>query len=263
MGSKRRRPRRGTSSEKGATKFSVGVLFIHGIGRQKRGTTVRKGAEALQQWLCRWPAVKAADLRSCSTCSDHDSSTPDHLYLELTTEAPNGEARHCWLLAEAYWDESIAAPRPLAVAKWAAQVIPTVTLWNLLVLQLRPVHLHLNLRSLWVASYQPLLGLVGLVFRALVTWLLVVLALLLGLMSAVPFLRRRAGLFLSHYVGDSYALTQQPRSYQAMIDSVSADLCWLQGKCRRTVIVAHSQGSMIAHRVLAGNSDVYGYVGLG
>jgi hypothetical protein len=55
---------------------------------------------------------------------------------------------------------------------------------------------------------------------------------------------------ISAVLGDSYMLAHCPVQFAAMRTQVAGDLRWLQDRCERVAIVAHSQGAAIAHRVL-------------
>jgi len=55
---------------------------------------------------------------------------------------------------------------------------------------------------------------------------------------------------LSAVLGDSYVLAHCPVQYAAMRTQVAHDLAWLEARCNKVVIVAHSQGAAIVHQVL-------------
>jgi hypothetical protein len=55
---------------------------------------------------------------------------------------------------------------------------------------------------------------------------------------------------ISSVLGDSYVLAHCPVQFAAMRTKVAHDLRWLQERCGKVAIVAHSQGAAIAHQVL-------------
>ncbi len=55
---------------------------------------------------------------------------------------------------------------------------------------------------------------------------------------------------LSAVLGDSYVLAHCPVELAAMRSRVARDLSWLQERCDKVAVVAHSQGAAIAHQVL-------------
>lgn len=73
---------------------------------------------------------------------------------------------------------------------------------------------------------------------------------------------------VSAVLGDSYMLAHCPVQLAAMRTKVAGDLRWLQDRCEKVAVVAHSQGAAIAHRVLKDGSrycaeDLRAFITLG
>ncbi|MFE1905117.1 hypothetical protein ACFW96_15850 [Streptomyces gardneri] len=265
----------------------LGVLFVHGIGSQKRGDTLLQCGEPLRLWLKEW----LAGSRSSGGVAEFDVTlSGTHLRrceegeragTLLTVEGRAGDARtsRAWLLAESWWAEDFPTPSFRTLARWSLLAGPWL------------VQRHFTLRFVgsppksfaqegrearaYVAKYVPLEGTVQDVFKVL-AWILsyvlpplrrvvayllsfvvglvaqVAIALLVVL-SVVPALRgivQRIQLLLSESIGDSFALTDQPLVFDAMVSRVQSDVEWLAGRCERVAVVAHSQGAAIAHAAL-------------
>jgi hypothetical protein len=115
-----------------------------------------------------------------------------------------------------------------------------------------------RLSHLWKVAWYGFLMLVA----ASLSIIIAILLLSLAVASILPIPRiDRAVQWivvkLSAFLGDSYVLVRCPVEYAAMRARVQRDLTWLQTKCDRIVVVAHSQGAAIAHQVLkkAGSGD--------
>jgi hypothetical protein len=69
----------------------------------------------------------------------------------------------------------------------------------------------------------------------------------------VPSVRRAIGWvqrMLAGTLGDSFVLLESEIRNAAIVGHVHRDLQWLSRRCRRTVVIAHSQGAAIAHQLL-------------
>ncbi|MCA1705019.1 MAG: hypothetical protein LC808_17860, partial [Actinobacteria bacterium] len=96
---------------------SVGVLFVHGIGEQRRGDALTAGAEPLLAWVDSW--AKGRPAREGSAIIDNDrepAATVVNAHLQNDPEdaaAPayaqvliaDGDWDTEWLLAESCWAE--------------------------------------------------------------------------------------------------------------------------------------------------------------
>ena len=97
------------------------------------------------------------------------------------------------------------------------------------------------------------LGLMAVAAMASVLLSLVLLA--LAVLEKLPIPRidkavRWVAVKISAVLGDSYMLAHCPKQFAAMCTQVARDLRWLQDRCEKVAVVAHSQGAAIAHQVL-------------
>lgn len=63
----------------------------------------------------------------------------------------------------------------------------------------------------------------------------------------------RLQLRIANSLGDAQVFLNSPTMAQAMVAQVVADLEWLHSRCDRLVVVAHSQGTVVAHAALTGD----------
>lgn len=165
-----------------------------------------------------------------------------------------------WLFAEAWWAKSFAPPQYFSIVRWAFMSVP----WTFV------SHFERRLRRVGFAARNTptILGkisalpawfgewlrlMIGLLLIPIVL-LLVVLILVLSLVpiDAVREVALSLQRLLSQTIGDSYTLVASPTTAAAIATRVRHDLDWLAERCERVVVIAHSQGAAIAHRVLRG-----------
>jgi hypothetical protein len=253
-----------------------GVLFVDGFAAQGPGSGVASLAAALYRWLFRWnceqglwdesaPKLKDAVLSS----SEGGVGEPAHLVLDVPLRLSTGEHRGRWLIAESSWADLFAPPQFLGLARWIWKV-STCLLVLQFVIPMRRHWWHARLAGVsWygrladrvmAACYLALMGV-----AAMLSVLLSVALFGLAVAAHLPIPRidqavRWVVVRISAVLGDSYMLAHCPVQFAAMRTKVAADLRWLQEHCEKVVVVAHSQGAAIAHRVLkdAGNDQAEG-----
>jgi hypothetical protein len=267
--------------------YPLGVLFVHGIGSQKRGQTLRAFGGPLHAWLEEWLAG------SCGP-ADHSSVTltgtvlhsreaePAHTVIHPERTLADGRrTESTWLLAESWWAEEFPTPSFQALAIWSLAVGPWIAqrYFNLRFirgtslrqgLEYEQRTLRTRVTTLVAAQTDTqviaravsfLLAYVFVPARRLLAALLALacgflaqLAIALLLVIGVfPPLRRivaRAQRAMAESVGDSYALVSDPLAFDAMVTRVDTDLSWLSERCERVAVVAHSQGAVIARAVV-------------
>ncbi|MFD4914780.1 hypothetical protein ACFWNR_16315 [Streptomyces virginiae] len=265
----------------------LGVLFVHGIGSQKRGDTVLQCGEPLRLWLKEW----LAGSRPSGGVEDFDVTLSDTRLRRcdegeragtlLTVEGRVGGARtsRAWLLAESWWAEDFPTPSFRTLARWSLLAGPWLVQRHFMLrfVGSPPKSLAQERREAraFVAMYVPWDDTMQTVFKVVMSCLAYVLPALrrvvaftlsfvvglvaqvaialLVVLSVVPALRgivQRIQLLLSESIGDSFALTDQPLVFDAMVSRVQSDVEWLAGRCERVAVVAHSQGAAIAHAAL-------------
>ena len=248
-----------------------GVLIVAGFAEQRPGTTITSFAGALYRWLFRWNA--RAHLRSpwwptlsdteLSGCSDADGG-PAHATLAVPVRLSTGEEREArWLLAESSWAGVFTPPRFLGVARWIWKVSTCLLVLQFVIPMRRHWQRAKRVEKSWhrrlADQIMALCYLCLMAVAATASVLLSLLLLTLAVVEKLPIPRidiavRWVAVKISAVLGDSYMLAHCPVQFAAMCTQVARDLRWLQDRCEKIAVVAHSQGAAIAHQVLKESS---------
>ena len=233
------------------TRSQLGVLFIHGIGEQKRGDTLLAFGEPLCRWLQASAGSSVQVRRALLDADPRDDIAPAHVHLTLPGRYSSDTPGTC-LLAESSWGESFPTPGFSDVARWALLALPW-TLAKQFARRFKPV---LGDRGA-ILRYYPQLALDCLfsiaTFLAGMVIELLVLALLVLTIVPIQSVREfvlRLHMRIAGIIGDSYALLASSIRSSAILEKCRRDLDWLVGRSERVAIVAHSQGAAIAHRLI-------------
>jgi hypothetical protein len=240
-------------------------------GEQRPGSAIALFAAALYHWLFYWDAGPDPDAAATPALSDaalsgagDEDGGPAHLMLSAPLRLNTGDRDAHWLLAESSWAGVFTEPQFLGLARWVWKVSTC-----LLVLQfVTPMRRHWQAASAEDAegrkprrrdraTDRALAG-IYLLFMgtaAMLSVLLAALLLVVALTAYLPIPRidqavRWIVVHTSAMLGDSYMLAHCPVQFAAMRTQVARDLAWLQGRCEKVAVVAHSQGAALAHRVL-------------
>jgi hypothetical protein len=250
----------------------LGVLFVHGIGEQRQGETLVQFADPVSSWIVRWLSRGALVDAGIGQSDDEGPVAISGTVLEpaddgpartvMVVGAPPEEqlgGRTEWLLAESWWAQTFRPPKTTTVILWLFVVLPYLLLehtyvplsrsfrtwrsstthgWKYVVAALRTIGFAL----FFVASLP--IAAVAEVFVSL---------LLVPLLIPVPALRdfaKNAVVKLANTLGDCFVLTSSTAQFDAMVRQVAHDLAWLQSQTGTVAIVAHSQGTAVAHEAL-------------
>lgn len=171
------------------------------------------------------------------------SVDPSSVEVHVQAMAPDGYMlRSRWMLAESHWAETFWAPSFSGFSRWCLRTVPI-----LLVHYIGKARDRHPMWLRWIVS----------VFGFAVALTLAQLSLLLlTVLRLVPWQRSRAGMLrlllgFTGVVGDSYVLLEDPVQRRAILDRMKRDLEWLERRCRKVVLIAHSQGASITERVLS------------
>ena len=242
--------------------YSVGVLFVHGMGEQERGDTLTEGGDALTEWLRQWiePLGDAADFKirgailrtgemGASGQTDDSLAGEAHVAVTINTRNPGTKRmrRQDWLLAESWWAQAFRQATLLELVVWAIAAGP----W-LIASQRAGISRRVRPNFI-VASILTLLG-------ALVAAVISPLAVAMLLLSAIPVpllssLARAAAKNLTGSFGDLLILVRSPVRFAAMAEQVRADIAHVHAHCDKVLVVAHSQGSAVAWHAIRRTSD--------
>ena len=246
-----------------------GILFVHGIGEQKRGETLQNAADPLIEWLgrcldSRGGAVDAPAAWLATPSSDPHA--PAHARL-LTRAAPDAPTCSV-LLAESWWAEEFPVPSFPEIRRWLLRSASWVVIGHFV----RRVYLR------WMVPLLEVLRLVTFPFRILGgpthEWGLYFLVAAFFALVTIPFVffvQAGAGLLsllsfiplagidawvsgltrkLASVVGDSYVFTHRRLARSAVVHRVSHDLAWLSQQCEKVAVVSHSQGAAVCFQAL-------------
>ena len=246
---------RGTSSRPEV----VGVLLVHGIGEQARGTTLITCAEPLLKWLqlrlaaidCNPPVLRDV-LLAPPLVADEARAT-----IELPLPTPQE-----WRVVESWWAREFPAPKFGEVASWAIKVAVGLIAVDVRRLTRSPVEDRpVGTGAVQLQMYMELLGGFG---SSLPWWAAaaaasvmlecVLLATVVASLLPIARVRKvvaRVQIAISGSIGDSYVFDESSIRGAAIVGRVRRDLEHLSGEgVDRIVVVAHSQGAAIAHRAL-------------
>jgi|GEM_PF-4305755 len=227
--------------------YELGILLVHGIGSQVPGETLVKWSDVLLKTIYQATGKKVKPIAHHSIRDEDDCA-------QMVIQLETGGAEEKWLVAEGYWADSFLPPSYAELVSWSIRAIP----WTL---QLHTAKRYWNRyekldgekqnSKKWrMKSYA--LGLaVTEIFLTLtlapIAILLLLISLLLGLLP-VPQIRsiiQSAQGILVGSVGDSLAFVESPMRASLIRTRLLERLHALNTKCKRTVVVAHSQGAAV------------------
>ena len=240
------------------TSANIGVLFVHGIGSQQPGATLRGFGGPLIESVGRWLGEGNVE----RTAPSRPSDGPEHERLRIA----DGDREIEVLAAESCWADTVRRPSYFALLAWLCTAVPFLVTRGLdtgLRRTNRTIDKQLTRPDDRAARPRSALGAVRILGLTAVRLLQNVVVVVVSLASLVLlfvfgafglswWLRRLPGIVVS-YVGDSYALLRDDGSAAAMTERVRRDLSWLQKRVgpAPVVVVAHSQGAEVVRRVLS------------
>ena len=236
----------------------LGVLFVHGIGSQTQGRTLADWGQALVAWINRWTQSALRDPKT-ATISDaflppHDSG-PAHAYVDVCVPVESGTKTSHWILAEAWWASTVLPPSFSELARWAFVVVPS-TIASHFLIRVRRIEITKGSPVPAVLQGLPYVRSFFSLAAAMVAMPFLILGLaLILLLGLIPINRVQelAGAVqraLANTLGDSLALLGNAVQEAAIVGGVRRDLEWLSERCKKVVVVAHSQGAAVAHFAL-------------
>lgn len=231
----------------------MGVLFVHGIGKQAPGMTLSNMGDPLISWMRTWSQGHGVgDLRVLTRTEKPDE--PRHVEAEWT----DAEEVRRLILAECWWAESFAPPSVKQVLFWSP-VMAWRAMFRMGQLLLWPAVAFLAI--LYVLTIDDIVFFVWGALGALLALALVLPLLLVAVfvvLRILPGTKRMAaalGGILTGHVGDAWVLRSSETRFAAMRARCLSDLTWLSEQCDRVVVVAHSQGSVVAAETLAATAS--------
>lgn len=245
-------------------KAPLGILFVHGIGAQRKGETLASFGGALYRWLD-LAKDRAGDGAATVRLADarlvvpEDPAAPAHARMTLNSGEKDA-ADVEWLLAESWWAESFGSPSFKDLAEWGLGIIP----WTI------GSHFGAHVQAVWsdrgksnrridqiawgLRFARSILGLVASLFLSLVALAAFAVMLVVALVPVTSLRRWLGGVqrALAASLGDSYTLIVRPLEGASIVGQVRRDLEWLSTRCETLVVVAHSQGAAVSFQALDG-----------
>lgn len=242
-----------------------GVVFVHGVGDQRKSDTLLDFGEPVLDWLTSWYRARGESAPQLSSValsfSPIDVGETDSLP-RATLLLPNGDS---WVLAEAWWAASNRRPGFLTMIRWSGRHLGEILIQLWWAAHQR-FHRWLHPRPdstdpSFLARFIDLLNCLGLLVLypagAVVGYpaLLVLMVLAQVPVRAVqdfvllklvrPFLEINAGEFRTYLVDELQAANMRRRVAEAV--------SWLAVRegCDDVTIVAHSEGAVVSFGMLA------------
>lgn len=256
---------------------TVGVVFVHGVGSQKKGDTLREFATPLVDWVEEWyRARKMVSQVTWAELTPPHSDEPASAALILPEYPdPKGRDKNAkvypkqrWILSEAWWAPRVAAPEFSTMLKWGLSRLP----WLIEGLvrgarnaATKPVYFDPNT---WPARIEQALQFLNFVAVSIIYLLaeliLVVVLFVLLLIAQLPLfgldrfvLVRLVRPLLLENVGDFYVFVYDRIQGVHIRQSIYETVNWLVDVhlCKRIVVAAHSGGTVVAVDAL-GTHDI-------
>lgn len=225
--------------------------------------TLSNMGDPLISWVRAWSRGHGdGDLHVLTT--PEDPGAPRHVDIEWNDA---GDTRRL-VLAECWWAESFSPPSVRQVLVWGP-LMAWRAMYRMAAFVAGPAIALLVL--LYLVTIADVVLLVWVALAGLVALLLVlplVLAVAFVVLRLLPGTKRLASVLagvLTGHLGDAWVLRNSETRFAAMRARCLADLTWLSERCERVVVVAHSQGSVVAAETLAATAqprcDVFVTVG--
>jgi hypothetical protein len=243
--------------------YSVGVLYVHGMGEQEQGDSVTDMGDELTEWLRKWIApvpkadfkIREARLRTGGQPTgtpDHEVGGEAHVSVTITDGTMQPPAVQEWLLAESWWAKSFRQATFTELVAWAFSAGPWLIASQRAGLENRfraaaAVGRYGLLKSIGVIVTMVVLVIVAAVVASAITP--VFLALLLFSLLPIPGLQdvvKGLATNLSGSFGDLLVLVRSPVRFAAMAEQVRSDIDEMYVRCDQVIVLAHSQGSAVS-----------------
>ena len=234
----------------------LGVLLVHGIGRQVEGETLQTAAGTLTSWLQTLPDCRVTVQHCHLKPSLRNSPDPAATLLGVK----HGGKCDRLLIAESHWANEFDPPETGKVARWLLTSGSWLALRETMATAVGRVRDWPLLRG---SQLLPLLAgfFVGIPAAILILFPIQITLLLALLISSLPLpgvaaLAARILKLVSEVLGDCYIYESDPIAVEAICTKIRSDLDWLRRRSKVTVILAHSQGAALAFRLLSRNAEL-------
>jgi hypothetical protein len=251
-------PERDTATTR--AKAKLGVLLVHGIGRQTEGVTLLEGGAPLLDWVSHWLSVPSEITHAVLKPSENSGGSCAQLEYSVPVD---GQPQRL-IVAESLWAQQFDPPPFPKICGWLLgygcwiafrQFVAAGPAWFRKWIPASTRH-HLAERSdgwRWVSTMAALIfGLPGLIFVVVPLQLFLVALYLVSFVPIVAIKKQvmSAAVLLSEIIGDSYVWVVNRVTRSAITTKLIADLEWLEARSEVVVVLAHSQGAAVAFDAL-------------
>ncbi|MEV0847187.1 hypothetical protein AB0J21_15175 [Streptomyces sp. NPDC049954] len=249
------------SKQRNTARWRVGYLFVHGIGDQKPGTTLEWGRTTFNALRDVYGGQVLSWKDQPLTASPEDAATR---HAEVVVSLRGGASRRRALFAEALWANTLTSLGRPSVRRTLTFLIASLPLlfWvvgpdrrDLQVLtspdrgpQARQEAGLAQMRLVWRLLTLAVIATALLYGVLLAAHSLLASALLLGLLAWCARSRRN----LLWHVRVAAVDDEQTRQ---LLAHLHRKVAWMERHCDEVVVVAHSQGGYLMHRVLSPTAD--------
>jgi hypothetical protein len=196
--------------------------------------------------------------------SPNEPDTPANAVIRLAVIDDAAAPREASvLLSEAWWAPATVPPTRQQLLDWVFRVLPLMVSSHI-TLPLRRAQRHRaaarSSLSQFIAACEEWLARIWVLFvfgplSLLLCLAMQVLLSVLGAIAALPIPRLKAWLtpvleWLMGAPGQSYVIVHSPVRRGSILSDVDRNLDWICSRCRKVIILAHSQGATAAHVVL-------------
>jgi pimeloyl-ACP methyl ester carboxylesterase len=224
--------------EDGSGSLRLGVVCVHGIGRQKFGDTARDVAQAVEAGATQ---LGGEFVRREPAPDDNRS-----VVLRASMRFPGAESYEVQF-HDGWWDERVNNPNPLVVLRWIWRILP-FTLWTTVGFWMFDLQGITVSRSRYQGALRALLVLMLVFGVIIITPILVVALTVMSIMCFIPKSASKISNLLSLWPGDAWLYRSE-----SLDESVIAEMVDLvesvSDKVDVIMLVGHSQGAEISRRV--------------
>jgi hypothetical protein len=238
-------------------KYQLGVLFVHGIGTQSARTTMVEWGDRLVNVIELATDGKVQPIVESARAGGGGEPADAVLLLHSKADADaHAGTDERWLLAEGWWADVFPRMTYGELVSWSVRAAP----WSLT--------LHVA-QGYWRANVDPLrrpsakliaLALGKMLIALLLAPVFIVMLALTLVLGLIPVPRVRSLILgiqsaLTGSVGDCLAFVESPMRAALIRTRILEGLKSLDAVCRRTLVVAHSQGAAVVLEALGGFVD--------
>jgi hypothetical protein len=238
---------------------------VHGIGSQPQRETLVRWGDALVEVLAavRRPSsggeaaaagepllgVRVEEAKAGSGAVEEPAEAT------LVLRGPDG-GEESWLLTEAWWADAFPPPTYAELVSWSVRAAP----WSIALHVAQRYWQAARRGGAWWRGWALARAVVEVLLALALSPLLVALLAAMLLVGLLPVPQLRALILtvqstLTATVGDSLAFVGSPLRAALVRTRVRQALARLEERCRRTVVVAHSQGAAVVLEALGGMDD--------